>query len=142
MTNFVVGFAFSPNKEKVALIIKNRPSWQLGYLNGIGGKIEKGECPINGMVREFEEEACIKTNALDWTYFAYESGPYFKIYYYYTVFDDIEEFNAITCNTDEEILLVNTNELQCRKIVRGIDYYLPIALYGRNTQKRIWLPNG
>ena len=38
MTKYVVGFMFSPDKQFVALIRKNRPEWQAGKLNGIAGK--------------------------------------------------------------------------------------------------------
>jgi len=53
---YVAGFLFSPNLEEVALIRKNKPEWQKGKLNGIGGKIEEGEDSIQAMCREFSEE--------------------------------------------------------------------------------------
>mgnify|MGYP002715664186 CR=1 FL=1 len=40
---FVAGFAFSADGGKVALVRKNRPRWQRGRLNAIGGSIEAGE---------------------------------------------------------------------------------------------------
>ena len=40
VTEYVVGFAFDKKRENVALIQKNRPPWQKGKLNGIGGHIE------------------------------------------------------------------------------------------------------
>ena len=56
MQGYVAGFAFSPDGENVALLTKARPEWQAGLMNGIGGKIEPGELPIDAMVREFQEE--------------------------------------------------------------------------------------
>ena len=38
----------------VVLTHKNRPAWQAGKLNGVGGKIELLESPVAAMVREFE----------------------------------------------------------------------------------------
>jgi len=55
----VLGFYFDISFEKVLLIKKNKPKWQRGKLNGIGGKIEQEESPISAMVREFKEEAGI-----------------------------------------------------------------------------------
>lgn len=51
-----VGFFFDASRSRVWLIRKERPDWQRGRLNGIGGKIEPGETALAAMVREFEEE--------------------------------------------------------------------------------------
>lgn len=56
---YVVGFIFSLDRQSVLLIRKNRPQWQLGKLNGIGGEIEKGETPHAAMTRECAEECGI-----------------------------------------------------------------------------------
>ena len=53
---YVAGFLFSPDRSRVLLIRKNRPAWQAGKLNGLGGKIEPGETPPQAMRREFREE--------------------------------------------------------------------------------------
>ncbi len=58
---YVVGFLFRHDPElpegiQVALIHKQRPAWQAGLLNGIGGKCETGEHAIEAMPREFKEE--------------------------------------------------------------------------------------
>lgn len=42
--------------DKVLLIEKKRPKWQEGKLNLVGGKIERGETPIDAAIREFDEE--------------------------------------------------------------------------------------
>jgi 8-oxo-dGTP diphosphatase len=57
--NYVVGFYFSIEDDGVLLIRKNRPAWQRGRLNGVGGKIEEGETAYDAMVREFQEETGI-----------------------------------------------------------------------------------
>jgi len=55
---YVLGFLFNTgHRDRVWLINKNRPSWQRGKLNGIGGHIEAGETPEEAMRREFREEA-------------------------------------------------------------------------------------
>ena len=57
MIQYCLGFLFDIfDRDKVALIRKNRPSWQAGLLNGIGGKLEEGETYRQAMVREFFEE--------------------------------------------------------------------------------------
>ena len=57
---YVVGFVFhSTDPIQVLLIIKRRPKWQEGKLNGVGGKIEDGETPLEAMIRECKEETDI-----------------------------------------------------------------------------------
>ena len=41
MKKYVLTFLFTSDYKNVWLIEKNRPNWQKGSLNGIGGKIEK-----------------------------------------------------------------------------------------------------
>lgn len=55
--NYVVGFLFEADLQRVLLRLKARPAWQRGKLNGIGGKVEEGETPLYAMRREGREEA-------------------------------------------------------------------------------------
>ena len=43
--------------DDVLLVHKNRPAWQAGRLNLVGGKVEEGEDAIAAAVRELKEEA-------------------------------------------------------------------------------------
>jgi 8-oxo-dGTP diphosphatase len=68
---YVNGFLFDPTLTHVVLLRKNKPPHQEGLLNGVGGKIDAGETPLQAMEREFREEAwpaCNKTP--EWTEFA------------------------------------------------------------------------
>lgn len=70
-TIYCLGFAFNRSQfaeqERVLLIRKNRPDWQKGKLNGIGGHVEPGEFPVDAMTREFREECGLDVPANDWT---------------------------------------------------------------------------
>ncbi len=68
LETYVLGFMFDETKNFVALIQKNRPEWQKGKWNGIGGHIEKGETGEQAMVREFKEETGVITEINDWEY--------------------------------------------------------------------------
>lgn len=70
ITRYVAGFVFSPSFEQVGLIRKNKPVWQAGLLNGIGGKIEENETPVEAMVREFSEETLSTSSRDQWKQFA------------------------------------------------------------------------
>ncbi len=66
MTRYVLGFIFDASAERVLLIEKQRPLWQAGKLNGIGGKIETKEKPVAAMVREAFEECHLFSKVHDW----------------------------------------------------------------------------
>lgn len=57
MKTYVLGFAFSSDLNSLVLIHKNKPDWQKGKLNGIGGSVEAHEPAKAAMQREFAEEA-------------------------------------------------------------------------------------
>ena len=71
MKKYVLGFAFDHKKQIVVLIEKQKPDWQKGRYNGVGGKVEPyDDSPLDAMVREFEEETGLKTIAPMWKQFA------------------------------------------------------------------------
>lgn len=112
---YVVGFAFDSTQSNLMMIRKNRPDWMAGRLNGIGGKIEAGETPIQAMVRECQEEADITIE--NWELFhtiSFENGD--KLYAFVTQNNQIE--NAIT-KTDELVMIVPTEIIPQLDLVNG-----------------------
>lgn len=79
---YVLGFAFDLTQTLVVLTRKNKPAWQAGLLNGVGGKIEPGESGRQAMVREFQEETGAETNETDWDHFCTLNGEEFRVYCY------------------------------------------------------------
>lgn len=79
MKKYVLGFAM--DGDLVLLVRKNKPAWQKGKLNGIGGGIEDfDESPLHAMVREFKEETGIDTIIEDWHNFAIMHGSDWEVY--------------------------------------------------------------
>lgn len=65
MKRYVAGFMFDQTNRYVLLIRKNKPAWQAGRLNAIGGKIEDFDpSPGAAMVREFQEETGMSSAVL------------------------------------------------------------------------------
>lgn len=68
MKKYTLGFIFNESLDHVLLIHKLRPDWQVGKLNGVGGKIEEGEDHFDCIVREVREESSLDTHKNDWIY--------------------------------------------------------------------------
>ncbi len=110
---YVCGFAQASTPEfenRVLLIKKERPDWQLGLWNGIGGKIETGEGIRKAMQRKFLEETGIETEVTDWQSFHYErfrSGD--EVWFMHTQAVAFSEFEHVSIRsmrgelTDEQI---------------------------------------
>jgi len=107
---YVVGFLFSNDHRWVTLIRKNRPEWQAGKFNGVGGKVEKGEAVNDAMVREFYEETGVKTKWTDWTEFALLTGEGDTAVYVFKAVST-EYLFAVKTQTDEEILNVAVGDI-------------------------------
>lgn len=55
-TGYTVVFIFNAARSHVLLLKKLRPAQHKGLLNGLGGKIEPGETPLQCLTREVQEE--------------------------------------------------------------------------------------
>ena len=62
---YVVVYPFDPRYPgRVLLVLKDRPAWQKGCLNLLGGKVEEGEAELDTAVRELYEESGLKLKPL------------------------------------------------------------------------------
>ena len=66
MKKYTLGFIFNESLDKVLLMHKLKPAFQIGMLNGLGGKIEEGESGGECIVREISEEIGLLTKEEDW----------------------------------------------------------------------------
>lgn len=82
MKKYVAGFMFRYDGQEVALVLKNKPAFQVGKLNAIGGKIENDETPIVAMCREFLEETGCRTIDSDWRSFCLLSGSDWQVHFF------------------------------------------------------------
>lgn len=128
---YVLGFAYSENAESVVLIEKDRPDWQAGKLNGVGGKIETGEYPEIAMVREFEEETGVVTTINDWSCFG-QMMFYNDIMggaamvYLYRFFND----RIFNCKTQESEKVIILDSKTCLNLphVPNLSTLIPLSL--------------
>jgi 8-oxo-dGTP diphosphatase len=122
---YVAGFLFDKALAKVALIRKNKPAWQAGLLNGIGGKIEEDdETPLDAMVREFREESGV--TQLDWSYFAKLSGPDWCVHFF------AARGPVMVCKsmTDEKVEIIPVTSFQPHSngIIENLPWLISLAV--------------
>lgn len=113
MKRYVIGFMFDYNIQNVVLIEKNRPAWQAGRLNGVGGHIEKYEKPIDAMIREFYEETNTKTMKEDWKHVLTLRFKYKTIELFAS--NSITYYEYATTWTDERICKVSIKDIIDKK---------------------------
>ena len=114
---YVVGFMFDPEYKKVVLIYKTTgPERVLNKWNGVGGKIENGESEAAAMVREFQEEAGVKTEEHDWMFLNSLSIGNDHISFLYTALEEIDE---VKTRTHEQIAVFPFHF--CEPTLGGID---------------------
>lgn len=122
-TNYVVGFLFSEDGKRVALIEKQKPDWQLGKLNGIGGKIESyDQSPFDAMAREFLEEAGLAL--MSWR-------PYCQLQFRGGVihfFKTTGDVDACKTNEDEKVIVVNVADIHALPTIPNLRWLIPMAL--------------
>lgn len=119
---YVIGFMFSAGMQLVLLIRKNRPDWQAGRLNGIGGKIEPGEAPIDAMIREFKEETGLLYRS--WLPFHRERFRNGVVLHFFAA--ATAEIDKAHATTDEELVIVPVAKLPAT-VVDKLVYAIPMA---------------
>ena len=137
MNKMVCGFMFSEDGLSVALIRKNRPEWQAGKYNGIGGHIEEGELYIEAIRREFEEETLLKYDG--WELFTMGESSTARVGFYRAFTDSV---NFVQSATDEKVKIFKLSELP-DKLVPNLRWLIPLALdKSTHTTKFMWHANG
>jgi 8-oxo-dGTP diphosphatase len=131
---YVVGFAFD-TRGRVALIRKNRPAWQAGRLNGIGGHVEPGEAPRDAMTREFQEETGTRLDG--WERFAVMAFPGAIIYFYRLRNLHPIRLDGLRSITDEEVCIWDHRGLYSTDVIPNLTWLVPLAAYTADTYEVI-----
>jgi 8-oxo-dGTP diphosphatase len=119
INKFVIGYLFD-DKGNIALIEKNRPNWQKGRLNAVGGKMERGETPLEAITREFQEEAGAEVS---WRQFAELAGDSYRLYCFTS--KDKAEIHTLT---DEKVDWYPVDNLPAN-ILPNARFLIPMANY-------------
>lgn len=129
---YVVTFLFNPTLDKVWLVEKQKPEWQKGCLNGIGGKIEKDEAPHSAAHRELKEESGIDTWDLlevGYMFGVNNDNNKFKVWIYTGI--TIDQLKTMET---EQILLLDVNKVKEFKHIENIPTLIEACLYMMSGQ--------
>lgn len=116
---YVVGFI--TDNKRVLLINKNRPKWQEGLFNGIGGKVEENESPLDAIIRETKEESGLDIQ--EWNFIeevTFQNGVTLHVYSAHISSIEIEKYESLT---DEKLTFHNKDELP-NNLVKGVEYII------------------
>jgi 8-oxo-dGTP diphosphatase len=130
-TKYVVGFAFDEQGKHLLLIRKNRPAWQRGLLNGVGGHIEN-ESEHAAQTREFKEETGIETYESNWKKFAILSGKDYELHCFSLFSNEITYAKDMT---DEKLNVYSVKDLPKLSTIPNLQWLIPAALH-----QHFWYP--
>ena len=119
--SYVVGYLFDQTERKVVLIEKNKPKWQAGKINGVGGKIEPNESPFDAMCREFREEADM--DILNWTHVATLSNENFEVHMF-KAHGDVSKVKSIT---EEKLIIADPLNLP-DNVIWDLRWAIPLSM--------------
>jgi len=119
------------------LLINKKTGLGKGKVNGPGGKVEPGETPEQGAVRECQEELCITVSDLEYCgehKFQFVDGYSIHVWVYKT-----SSFEGIPRETVEaEPLWVALDEIPYEKMWEDDRLWLPMLLRGERFKSR-WI---
>jgi len=135
MQSYVVGFAFSEDTNHILLVRKLRPAWQQGSLNGIGGKIEPGEAPMEAMQRECLEESglCLEWEQRGLMRGVNGDGSPFECHIFYAFSDAVWAFEQ---REDEPLGVYGVEALRDEKLIANLRFLIP---FGRHDDRAAFL---
>jgi len=125
---YVVGFLFSEDLKRVVLIHKNKPDWQVGLLNGVGGKVEQNEMPVYAMRREFKEETGLDLEA--WCPYANVEGEDWVVYFFNNISKHIDKVKTIT---SEKVEIFNVEDINTLPVIPNLKWLIPMC-FDRDIQ--------
>ena len=140
-TEYTLAFPFTKDEhgviDGVFLIRKNRPKWQAGKLNGIGGHVESGESFYECCTREvFEEAGIVPAASYEW--YLTMTFPDAQVSVFYALLTKTER-KAVRSKTDEQVEWIALADIHAlrHEMIDNIPWMIYAALNGIESQ---WKP--
>jgi hypothetical protein len=125
---YVVGFQFSKEGSRVALIKKNRPACQVGLWNGIGGRVEEGHDPSETMVNKFAKKTGVAQMEIVWQSFMTLVTKTNDLVHYFSSFTD--QVELVSTVTDELVSIHHVSVLPAMvdRLVSDVPWQIAMSL--------------
>lgn len=135
MKNYSNVFALNSRYSEVVLVRKNRPAWQNGLLNAVGGKVDADETYLQCAIREFKEETSVDISEYPIHHFADLVGVDYKIGFFLVILDDTAFYECKTTES-EQIDRYDINEILTSQydIVNNTPFMLSICMDFINSE--------
>ena len=124
-TEYVVGFLFTADWRHVVLIQKNKPVWQAGRYNGVGGKRKPGEDWNACMSRECQEETGVTIPPDAWEHTVTLYNDWFECRFFRACSD--QAMQAKTMET-EQVTVVSMADVYKLPLITNLHWLLPLSL--------------
>lgn len=137
MPSYVLGFLFDEDFENVVLIQKQKPEWQKGKFNGIGGKIEPGEGAYKAMTREFKEETGLLVE--DWILTGFLSGDDYNPFIVELFAAALPKQKVLEVKTmeTEEVFVFPLDKLPEGLLLSNLKWLIPYNINALNSNSRL-----
>ena len=124
---YTLALLFNKERDKILLILKNRPVRQAGLYNALGGKVEPNENVVDSIRREVREEGNIDIPTRQWEHFATlhsQRSSYWQMFIF-RAFGDIE---LASQGEDQPLGIFPVNTLP-ENIMPNLHWLVPMALH-------------
>ena len=124
---YTATFIFNEFGTNLLLIRKNKPEWQKGFLNAIGGKLEDDDFNTTTCaIREVKEETGISLNEDEIEQFHIMSHDGNYIYFFKSFTDKVYDYTQM--EEEEFVLVDNVDEYIPENVIPNLNWLIPMAL--------------
>jgi 8-oxo-dGTP diphosphatase len=129
--------------NKILLIHKDRPEWQKGRINYVGGKVEDGESYEQAAIRELKEETGIDVDEV--VPCGQIKGCSFVVFCFSCQVDEAKQTSPRDCETEKVEWFFIEEVVQDKRLMDNLKIAIPLIRFGisnwrlKEVSERDWV---